>query len=69
MKERDITIPLEEWAEHLIDRALAKHRDQCPLYGRVRKLEIRFALLIGYMVGSGLVGGIVGALLSRIVVA
>ena len=62
-----ITEPLEEWAEKLIDRALLKHEARCPVVGRVQRLEVRFAALLGYMVGSGLVGGVLGAGLIRLI--
>ncbi len=63
--ERMITVPLETWAEDLIDRALEKHSNRCPLRKRVGKLEVRLASLIAFMVGSGLLGGAAGAVLSN----
>jgi hypothetical protein len=33
---------------------------------RVRAVETRFAWLIGYMMGSGLVGGAAGAIISKL---
>ena len=61
----EINVPLDEWVEKIIDHALAKHEKRCPLAGRVRSLEIRFATLVGYMIGSGLVGGAAGAVVAK----
>ncbi len=65
-KTPEIQVPLDEWAENLLDRALSKHMENCPLAGRVRILEIRFAALVGYMVGSGVVGGLASAAIMKI---
>ncbi|HOD84659.1 MAG TPA: hypothetical protein PKG77_24850 [Phycisphaerae bacterium] len=62
----EITMPLEQWTETVIDRALAKHAETCPVADRVRVLEIRVAALIGYMVGSGVVGGAAGAVIAKL---
>ena len=48
---------------------LLSHLNQCPLIignieTRTRKLETSFAKLSGFMVGSGLLGGLSGAGLS-----
>lgn len=59
-------VPLEAWVEAIIDRALAKHQDGCPVRARVEKLEIRLASLVAFMAGSGLLGGVAGALVSRL---
>lgn len=59
-------MPLDEWVETIIDRALEKHQNKCPLGPRVRVLEIRLAALIGYMVGSGIVGGAAGAGIAKL---
>ena len=59
------TEPLDEWVERVIDRALAKHALLCPLFGRVRKLEGRWLLGLGMLIGSGiLTGGAVAALVK-----
>jgi hypothetical protein len=39
-----IKIPLEDWAENLIDRALEKHVNKCPFFcvsGGARKIFLR----------------------------
>ena len=59
-----ITEPLEPWVERVIDRALLRHAQSCPLAPRVTRLEIRISALIGFMVGSGLLGGVTGAYLA-----
>jgi len=65
MTPNEVTEPLEPWVERVIDRALLKHQQKCPLFGRVRKIEIRLSALIGFMLGSGLLGGAAGAIVYR----
>lgn len=55
-----------------VDRAIFQHLQHCPFANlhieeRMRSLENRFSLLIGLMVGSGLLGGISGALLQKLI--
>ena len=59
-----ISVPLEKWAEDLMDRVLARHVASCPVAPRVAlvetrtsKIELSFGKLIGYMIGSGLCSG------------
>jgi len=61
-----VKVPLPEWAEGLIDLALERHLNACPLRPRVEKLEIRLSSLIAFMVGSGLLGGSVGAFIAKV---
>ena len=49
-----------------------EHISLCPFAGskveeRLRSLETSFARLIGFMIGSGLLGGITGAGLSKLI--
>ena len=62
-----IKVPLEEWTEDVIDRALAKHAASCPLRPRVERLELKLASLIAFMVGSGMFGGAFGALMVKLI--
>ena len=62
-----VKVPLPEWAEGLIDLALARHMANCPMRKRVETLEIRLASLVAFMVGAGLLGGGAGALVARLV--
>jgi len=64
-EQPQITEPLDEWVERLIDRALLKHQARDPLVGRVTKLEIRLARMVGYMAGAGAVGGFLAGLLIK----
>jgi len=64
--EPKIAVPLDEWAEALIDRTLERHLNTCPVRERVEKLEVRLASLIAFMAGSGLLGGTVGAVIAKI---
>jgi hypothetical protein len=50
---------------------LLDHLKLCPfavtnVEPRLRTLENRFSLLVGTMIGSGLLGGVSGALLSKL---
>jgi hypothetical protein len=54
------------------ERAILQHLTLCPFANlhieeRLRTIELRFAWLIGLMMGSGLIGGIAGAALQRLI--
>jgi hypothetical protein len=65
----------EAWV-HLVSReesikTIQEHLGWCPfaklgIEERVRTMENRFTLLIGFMVGSGILGGVAGTLLSKL---
>ncbi|HUU36145.1 MAG TPA: hypothetical protein VMW48_18905 [Vicinamibacterales bacterium] len=59
-----VVVPLDEWAKELVSHALAEHLENCPVRERVRRLELRFIALVGLMLGSGALGGLVGGLFS-----
>lgn len=59
-----MTEPLADWVERVIDRALEKHINTCPLHARVHRLELRFASFIAFMIGTGVVGGLAGGMLT-----
>ncbi|MCX5676445.1 MAG: hypothetical protein NTX87_15700 [Planctomycetota bacterium] len=65
MRPNEVTEPLEPWVERVIDRALLKHMQTCPVALRVAKIEIRLSALVGFMLGSGLLGGAAGAMVCR----
>jgi len=65
MTPNAVTEPLEPWVERVIDRALLKHMYTCPVAVRVTKIEIRLSALIGFMLGSGMLGGAAGAMVYR----
>ena len=53
-------------------KVILQHLDLCPFAGlkieqRVRNLEVRFAMLTGLMMGSGLIGGATAAAITRLV--
>ena len=59
---RDVTkvsVDLEPWVEAVIDRALSKHIQDCPIESRVRKLELSWAKACGMAIGAGAIGGLV----------
>jgi len=69
-----ITIPLK-WLETTIeaaaqaaaDLAIEKHTLACPIVAvtdRVRKLEIRSAAMLAFMLGSGVLGGGASAIVT-----
>lgn len=58
-------------AREAADAAILQHLHLCPLIAedivkRVRSLEIRFSFLIGCMFGSGALGGLAGAALTKL---
>jgi hypothetical protein len=65
MTPNAVTEPLEPWVERVIDRALLKHMYTCPVAVRVTKIELRLSALIGFMLGSGMLGGAAGAMVYR----
>lgn len=54
---------------------IEEHKDNCQIGTvatqqtehdtRLRKLEVRFVALVAFMAGSGLLGGVAGAMISR----
>ena len=69
-----IKVPLENWVREIAREAawtvIKEHRQECHIEQvekRVGQLEVRVSTLIGFMAGSGLLGGLAGALLSRAV--
>jgi hypothetical protein len=55
-------------------KVILQHLDLCPfanlqIESRVRNLEISYARLIGFMAGSGLLGGATGAMITRLLPA
>ena len=59
-----ITVPLDNWVVEIVDLAVEKHLNRCPVRERVARLELKFATLVGCMIGSGLLGGVAGSVLS-----
>lgn len=60
--------PLDDWIEDRLLAALQRHSLWCLQHGvgaDVGRLKLRFAMLVGFMVGSGLLGGAAGALLAK----
>lgn len=71
-EDSPIEVPLEKWAEQLAERAawtvINRHVAECPIRGlekRVGVLEGRFNLVLGAIVGSGALGGTVGAVILK----
>lgn len=63
-------------AEEVAEKILARHKRECPIgeiaivverHGtRIRKGEISFARLVGFLIGSASLGGGAGALVARL---
>ncbi len=54
------------------NKLLLAHLQLCPFVGnkieeRTRKLETQLAKLIGFMIGSGLLGGMSGAVVAKLI--
>jgi hypothetical protein len=62
-----VTIGLKEWTRQCIEQALSEHSRKCPIAERVQKIEMSRAVLIGFMIGSGLFGGTAGAAVMKII--
>jgi hypothetical protein len=64
----NVAEPLDKWVEKLLDAALIRHSRWCLAHGPgadLTRLRLRFALLIGFMIGSGLLGGAAGAAVMK----
>jgi hypothetical protein len=58
-------------AKEEANKVILQHLNLCPFAAaqveqRVRSLEARFALLTGFMIGSGLLGGAAGGIIVRV---
>ena len=67
----DPYVTLRLVAKDEINKALIQHLALCPFSkdqvpNRLRQMELKFATLVGFMVGSGIIGGTVGALLGKL---
>ena len=77
----EVTLPLPEYLRELAlvagregaRLALDEHKRNCPapaaiatLQTEVTAIKIRFATLLGFMAGSGVLGGTAGALLTEL---
>jgi len=82
MLSDEVQIPLPEYVKMIAREAglvaarevLEEHRKACPaatsaesVSKSIKSLEIRFGMLIGIMIGSGTLGGIVGVGVSAVV--
>ena len=47
-------------------RLIAEHEARCPAHTRIQRLEVRLGSLIGFMVGSGTLGGVAGGLIASL---
>lgn len=78
--DEDIKVPLSDFVKGIAREAgfaaakevLEEHRKNCPAAvaakdtaESIRRLEVKFATLIGLMVGSGTLGGACGAALLK----
>jgi len=59
-------VPIERWVEEIIKRTVAEHIATCPTASALQKLQVRFSSLLAFMLGSGLVGGLGGGILSQL---
>ena len=65
--QQRINVPLEEWVTVIIERTVQNHAATCPVPGKLQKLEMKFSTFIGYVIGSGTCGGVIGSLFSKFV--
>lgn len=69
-----VNVPLDQYLREVAleaaRTALAEHKRDCPvgdLGKRVWQLELRFATLLGFMAGSGFLGGLAGGFLATLI--
>jgi len=69
----EITVPLSDFVKEVAREAarevLREHVAQCPIkevQAKVESLQVRFAALVGLMIGSGVLGGSVAAGLVKL---
>ena len=73
LKIQDIVVPLDEFVEAISIKAawvvIDKHIPTCGIKDvtlRLQKIEGRFNILLGAIIGSGALGGAVGAVVQKI---
>lgn len=65
-----ISVPLESWVRQIVTETTASHREWCSQHGpgaRVAKLEISYNRLLGFMLGSGAIGGAAATFIGKII--
>lgn len=74
--QEGITLPPAETIRLLArkeaEQVIMQHLSLCPfsqdgIQRRLREIETRFGTLVGFMIGSGLIGGATGALLGKLI--
>lgn len=71
-------VQLESWVRDIVTltaestiakyaAAIAEHAETCEAKKSVQRLEVRFGQLVGFMLGSGLLGGGAGAVIAKMV--
>ena len=65
--EDEVSVKLEPWVKAIVDYAISRHIAECPIAPRIQSLEIRFSSLLGFMAGSGIIGGALGAGIVKVV--
>jgi hypothetical protein len=69
------TLPITDWyrmvAREEANQAIVQHLKLCPLnaqdlQGRIRGVELTLSRLIGFMIGSGLIGGVTSGLITNL---
>jgi len=61
--------PYDQWAEGQLLQAIEHHTLWCKEHGvgaDVLRIRLRLAYLIGFMAGSGVLGGLAGAVAARL---
>ena len=66
MPKPQITEDLAPWVERIVDETVARHTLTCPVAPRVDRLEGRFYVLFGYMLGACVLGGAGSAIIIKL---
>lgn len=69
-EERDsdrISVDLQQWVKDIVQYVIQQHSLECPLQGRVSKLETRWYVVFGLIAGAGGFGGLIGSAIGAMI--
>ena len=62
----EMTVTVKEFVRSIVHESMAAHVVECPVAAKMQRLEVRLAALVGYMAGSGIIGGTMGAVVCKL---
>jgi hypothetical protein len=60
-----VTEDIEPWVRRIVQYTVTEHAEKCAVRGRVERLELKVYVMVAMMLGSGGVGGVIGAGLAQ----